>query len=1015
MSLISVSLWELSVYGVTIALFLTAFYLALQDMRVKRRRDWTKIDSAALFIRYYFYGSLTALIITLCTLFFLWILNILILPIFALNVILPLNIPIFSLLMFLFSGIAYAVAKAKHLYELIDEELYGFKPWWLKRVKLRRLLGVPLYFSDGDYRRWKNAQLTPRKLIKLKRKLNLEFPKDREDLIGRDTEYQTLMTSIFYHVLRDPEIREIFASNPPPKFFILKGMTGTGKTLLAEVCMRDAILQGIERQTNVSAKSIKSADVFNPYYGESARNLMAIFKEALRVPSVLFFDEFDSFAKRVGRDESHWAQMEDLRVQSTFIEGLKKVLDTEARVVIITATNSFESVREDIRRRAHIIDLDQNVTRDMLMAVLKSELRKNKWTYLDPAEIMDTLEKAVSVYRQTQLTPFDIIDACQKVKNMKIEPIRKNLFKFERSRKVKSQYKVSIDDFKIVARALRGYLEKEKSSEVISSVLKIKPSVTYKDVGGLFGIKEKIFKTISLSLKPELATKLGWIPPKGFILWGEPGCGKTHISKAIAKENNATFFYAPAAQLLINAKWVGEPEKNVRDLFDLARKEAPSIIFFDEFDIIAGKRRGDPVGDKITAQILTELDGLQPLENVIVIAATNRLDSIDEAVLNRFEPNLIEIPVPRNDEERLDIISIHLNRYLQHLHPEVTPERVLKILKQHRMVSPRIVAEIIKEANRLRSQEIFAAWELNKTSKNEMISDIFKEDLDRLKHVLEIMKNNDGKEIAIEDISGENYKVRLYHFEKAAELLEHEIDLELIEAQESVISSDSEPGISYGLATDQTGRRGIILIVECIVNERGQGEISVTGAAKTAVIGPGTTVKDESVIESAVNVVNYIRKYLREKLNVDISNYDFTFQIISPLEGTAGMGVSGPSLGVALSTAAISELAKLSIKPEIVMTGKGDIKGNVGPVGGLGWRGTGKLLAAIRTKNMKIKKFLIPQWNYEKSRDEWNILEDKGIKVIPIRKQVEAWLYALDIDEAKLLENLKSHVSTLVP
>lgn len=892
----------------------------------------------------------------------------------------------------------------------------GFKPWWIRHPRLRVFLSFPLYVTTKEYRRWRNAKLTPRKLKKLMKELDKNYPLGQEKLVGREKEYELIMSSISFHVVRDPDIRELLKNAPPPKFFILKGSTGTGKSLLAEICIREGVMHGIKSGVNVQPIFVKGPDVFDPLYGQSARNLMAIFDRAFDTPSIIFIDEFESFGKKTDASRaSRIAEMEDLRVQSLFINNLRRLLDTQTRVVLIAATGMYESIREDIRRRAFTIDLDQNITREMLLAILKSELEANGWGYLDPEEVMATLERGVSVYRQTQLTPFDIIDACRKVRERKIEPIRRSVLKRLEEKIAQRRnivYKVSIEDFEVVAKELRGYVEQEKSTEVMSAVLKIKPSITYDDVGGLFGIKEKIFKTVSLSLRPDLVNKLGWIPPKGFILWGEPGCGKTHISKAIARENGAAFFYAPAAQLLINARWVGEPEKNVRDLFSIARKAAPSIIFFDEFDIIAGKRRGDPVSDRITAQILTELDGLQPLENVIVIAATNKLEVVDEAILNRFEPNIIEIPLPRNDEERRDIIKIHLNQYLEHLHPEVTVDKVLKIIKKHRMVSPRVVAEIIKSANRLRAQEIVAAWELKRGDEahRRKVLKMFREDLDRLCEVLGI-----GEEELIKnplELSGENYKVKLYHFEKAAQQLEQEVDQELMEVQESVIFDRPEAGVAYGLGTDPSGRRGIILIVECVINPNGSGKVVVTGAAKSAVVGP-TVVEDASVVESATNVTEYIRRYVMERLGENISKYDFTFEVVSPLEGASGFGVTGPSLGVAFSVAALSELARIEVEPSTVITGKGDIKGNVGPVGGVGWRGAGKLLAAMKTKKMKIKKFLLPKWNYEKSKDEWEILAEKNIDIVPIERQVEAWIHSFNMSEDEIIESLAMGLKSL--
>lgn len=883
-----------------------------------------------------------------------------------------------------------------------------FKPWWIERPALRKVLSLPLQLVNRDYRRWKNAQLTPRRLRKKLSELNKRFPRRREELVGRDKEYQDIMTSVGYHVIRDPVVKEVFKGADPPKFFILKGGTGTGKTLLAEVCLRDALLYGIKSGVNVQAVVVKSEEIFTPLYGQSVRNLASIFRKADDVPSVVFFDEFQTVGTRVSTP-LHGADREDIRVQDVFINYVNKILDTQQRAIVIAATNRFEQIREDIRRRAYVIDLDQNITREMLLAVLKSEFKKNGWEYLEAEKVLEILERSVSAYRQTQLTPFDIIDACNKIRMRKIEPLRERLFRRLRDfahHGEKLGYTVTLDDFKDVARSLRGYVEEEKSSEVMSAVLQIKPSVSYSDIGGLFEVKDKIFKIISLSLRPELTGKLNWVPPKGFLLWGEPGCGKTYLSKAIAKESNATFLYAPAAQLLMNAKWVGDPEKNVRDLFQLARKMAPSIVFFDEFDVIASKRRGDPVSDRIVAQVLTELDGLQPLENVIVIAATNRLEMIDEAVINRFEPYVIEIPMPRNDAERLDVIRVHLRHYQAHLSEETTPENVLSVIKKFKMVSPRVIAEIVREANRIRSQEVAAAADIVKAYEQgaqtaSKVERLYREELCRIKELY----GGDDLEV-LRKITPESHKLRLYHFYKAAGELEKEFEKELLESQESLITDRPGSGIALGLATDPLGRQGMILLVECNINPRGSGKVAVSGAAKTVLVGQAAPVEDTSVVESASNAVEYVKSYVLSKLGLDISNYDFKFQVISPLEGVPGGGVTGPSLGIAFSVAAISELSGISVKPDVVMTGKVDIKGNVGPVGGLSWRGSGKVLAAIKTKKVKVRKFILPKWNYDKSPDELKPLLEEGVEVIPVEKHVEAWQFSLNADEQQIVNKL---------
>ncbi|MEM2725072.1 MAG: AAA family ATPase, partial [Candidatus Nezhaarchaeales archaeon] len=180
-------------------------------------------------------------------------------------------------------------------------EIEEKKPWWLLRPKLRTLLSLPLYLSNREYRRWRNAKLTPKKLKKRLHELNKKFPNTKDDLIGRDKEFQTIMTAIAYHVIEDPTVKELFKGAPPPKFFILKGSTGSGKSLLAEVCLREAVVYGLKLGINVQPIVVNSDEIFHPLYGQSIRNLAIVFKRAEDTPSVIFFDEFHSIGMKVDK------------------------------------------------------------------------------------------------------------------------------------------------------------------------------------------------------------------------------------------------------------------------------------------------------------------------------------------------------------------------------------------------------------------------------------------------------------------------------------------------------------------------------------------------------------------------------------------------------------------------------------------------------------------------------------------------------------------------------------------
>ncbi|MEM2455254.1 MAG: AAA family ATPase, partial [Candidatus Bathyarchaeia archaeon] len=200
-----------------------------------------------------------------------------------------------------------------------EEESY----WWVRRPYLRKLLVVPLYLVNREYRRWRNAGLSPRKISRKLAELDKKLPRKREDLVGRDKEYQLIMSAVGYHVIRDKTVINLFKGSPPPKFFILKGATGTGKTLLAEVCLREAIEYGLHTGVNVQVFTVRGEDIFHPLYGQSVLNLSYIFGKARDVPSIIFFDELQSLGLRVEKPLSG-ADLEDMRVQDAFVQYIDK-------------------------------------------------------------------------------------------------------------------------------------------------------------------------------------------------------------------------------------------------------------------------------------------------------------------------------------------------------------------------------------------------------------------------------------------------------------------------------------------------------------------------------------------------------------------------------------------------------------------------------------------------------------------------------------------------------------------
>lgn len=438
--------------------------------------------------------------------------------------------------------------------------------------------------------------------------------------------------------MRHPELFEKLGIEAP-KGVLLYGPPGTGKTLLAKA---------VAGETNAHFTSLSGPEIMGKFYGESEERLREIFKQAEEnTPSIIFIDEIDSIAPK--RDEVT-GEVEKRIVSQllTLMDGMK----SRGKVVVIAATNRPDSIDPALRRPGRFdreieigipdeegrMDILQIHTRGMPLAD-KVELNQfAKVTHGFVGADLESLAKEAAMRSLRRILPE--IDLQQ-------EKI---------SAEILQKIKISEDDFKEALKEVRPSALREVLVQV--------PNVTWEDVGGLDSLKEELKEAIEWPLKhKEAFAHVDVTTPKGILLHGPPGTGKTLIAKALAKMTESNFISVKGPELL--SKWVGESEKGVREIFRKARQAAPCIIFFDEIDSLVPRRSGGDsshVSENVVSQILTEIDGLEELNDVLIIGATNRLDIVDEALLRpgRFD-RVIEVPKP-DAKGRLHIFKIHTKK-----------------------------------------------------------------------------------------------------------------------------------------------------------------------------------------------------------------------------------------------------------------------------------------------------------------------------------------------------------------
>jgi len=433
--------------------------------------------------------------------------------------------------------------------------------------------------------------------------------------------------------MRHPEIFEKLGVEAP-KGVLLYGVPGTGKTLLAKA---------VANESNAHFISISGPEIMSKFYGESEARLREIFKEAReRSPSIIFIDEIDSIAPK---REEVTGEVER-RVVSQML-ALMDGLEGRGKVIVIAATNRPNALDPALRRPGRFdreIEIripDKKGRLEILMIhtrnmPLTEDVSLEKIAAISHGYVGADLEylcKEAAMKCLRRLLP-DINLADEKIPPETLEKLV-----------------VNEEDYQFALREVTPAGMREVYIE--------KPDIRWNEVGGLESVKRELQEAVEWPMKyPTLYSKLGYRMPRGILLHGPSGTGKTLLAKAVATESEANFISIKGPELL--SKWVGESERGIREIFRRARQASPCIIFFDEIDSIAPVRgmSESVVTEKVVSQLLTELDGIESLHEVVVIAATNRADMIDRAMIRpgRFD-KIVLVPMP-DKEGRIKILEI---------------------------------------------------------------------------------------------------------------------------------------------------------------------------------------------------------------------------------------------------------------------------------------------------------------------------------------------------------------------
>jgi transitional endoplasmic reticulum ATPase len=455
-----------------------------------------------------------------------------------------------------------------------------------------------------------------------------------EDIGGLGSEIQRVREMIELPLKNNELFKRL--NIEPPKGVIMHGPSGTGKTLIAKA---------VANESRANFLYIAGPEIMGKYYGESEERIRKIFEEASEnAPSIIFIDEIDSIAPK---RENVTGEVERRVVSQllTMMDGLEE----RGQVVVIGATNRVDSLDPALRRPGRF-------DREVEIGVPDTDARH---------EILQIHTRGMPITEEVQLDYLakntqgfvgaDLKALVQEAAMCSLQRFLPHLnLDEEIPQETLEEIVVTTEDFD------NALVEIEPSA--LREVLVEIPSVKWSDIGGLENVKQEIIEAVEWPLKrPEKFEQMGIKPPKGLLLFGPPGTGKTLVAQAVANESNVNFISVKGPQIL--HKWVGESEKAIRDTFKKAKQVAPCVIFFDELDSISSTRSGmtedGRTSEKVLNQLLTEMDGLEPLNDVIVIAATNRPEIIDPALLRSGRFDRLVLVSQSSKEGRENIFKIH--------------------------------------------------------------------------------------------------------------------------------------------------------------------------------------------------------------------------------------------------------------------------------------------------------------------------------------------------------------------